>query len=195
MNETAAIVQCAACGAKNKIPQDRLGTAARCGKCHVPLPDGAGSEPPPTVYTIRCSACRARNRVPQHRIDAGARCGKCGTPLPTRELFIPQPVMVTDANFETMVMKSPLPVLLFCWAPWCPTCGAVTPIVDEFARDSKGRIRVGKLNVDTSPMTASAYNVLSVPTLFIFDNGRLMEQIAGGLPKHDLMMKMAPYLG
>jgi thioredoxin 1 len=70
----------------------------------------------------------------------------------------------------------------------------VAPIIDQFAVDSKGKVRVGKLNVDTSPMLASKYNIMSVPFLFIFDNGQMKESMPGGLQKHDMMMKMAPYI-
>jgi thioredoxin 2 len=132
--------------------------------------------------------------VPAEKLETGAKCGKCGAALPTRELFVPQPVMVTDANFEKTVLQSPLPVLLFCWAPWCPTCGAVAPIIDEFARDARGRIRVGKTNIDASPQIASRFNVLSVPYLFIFDRGQLQESLPGGMQKHQLMTKLARYL-
>jgi thioredoxin-like negative regulator of GroEL len=70
----------------------------------------------------------------------------------------------------------------------------VAPIIDQFAVESKGKVRVGKLNVDASPMLASKYNIMSVPFLFIFDNGQMKESMPGGLQKHDMMMKMAPYL-
>jgi len=70
----------------------------------------------------------------------------------------------------------------------------VAPIIDQFAVESKGKVRVGKLNVDTSPMLASKYNIMSVPFVFIFDNGQMKESMPGGLQKHDMMMKMAPYL-
>jgi thioredoxin 1 len=70
----------------------------------------------------------------------------------------------------------------------------VTPIVDQFAVESKGKVRVGKVNVDSSPMLASKYNIMSVPFIFIFDNGQMKESGPGGLQKHDMMIKMAPYL-
>lgn len=195
MNEsTSAIVKCPSCGARNKIPREKIGSSARCGKCHVPLDTAAAPEDAAGSYTIRCPQCRTRNRVPGHKIDSGAKCGKCKEALPTGELFISQPVIVTDANFEKMVLAAPLPVLLFCWAPWCPTCGVVAPIIEDFARETKGKIRVGKLNVDGNPQTASRFNVLSVPTLFIFDNGEMKESLPGGMQKHQLMMKMAHYL-
>jgi len=85
-------------------------------------------------------------------------------------------------------------VLLFAWAPWCPTCGAMTPIIDQFAAESKGKIRVGKVNVDANPALAQQFSILSVPFIFIFDNGQLRESLPGGLQKHELMMKMASYL-
>ena len=70
----------------------------------------------------------------------------------------------------------------------------MAPIVDQFAVESKGKVRVGKVNVDSSPMLASKYSIMSVPFIFIFDNGQMKESGPGGLQKHDMMMKMAPYL-
>jgi thioredoxin 1 len=70
----------------------------------------------------------------------------------------------------------------------------VAPIIDQFAVESKGKVRVGKINVDSSPMLASKYNIMSVPFIFIFDNGQMKESMPGGLEKHDMMMKMAPYV-
>jgi thioredoxin-like negative regulator of GroEL len=84
--------------------------------------------------------------------------------------------------------------LLLAWAPWCPTCGSFVPIVDEFASESKGKIRVGKVNVDTNPDLAARYSIMSVPFLFVFDNGQLKESMPGGLQKNDLMLKMAAYI-
>jgi len=70
----------------------------------------------------------------------------------------------------------------------------VAPIIDQFAVESKGKVRVGKINVDSSPNLASKYNIMSVPFIFIFDNGQMKESMPGGLQKHDMMMKMAPYI-
>ena len=70
----------------------------------------------------------------------------------------------------------------------------MAPIIDQFAVESKGKVRVGKINVDSSPMLASKYNIMSVPFIFIFDNGLMKESMPGGLQKHDMMMKMAPYI-
>jgi thioredoxin 2 len=167
---------------------------AKCGKCHAALPADEKEARPEADFKIRCTECGAKNRIPAGRLAAGPKCGKCGAKLKTEELFSPQPVMVTDANFDSQVLKSPLPVLLFAWAPWCPTCGAMTPIIDQFAAESKGKIRVGKVNVDANPALAQQFSILSVPFIFIFDNGQLRESLPGGLQKHELMMKMASYL-
>lgn len=70
----------------------------------------------------------------------------------------------------------------------------MAPIIDQFAVESKGKVRVGKINVDSSPMLASKYNIMSVPFIFIFDNGQMKESMPGGLQKHDMMMRMAPYI-
>lgn len=188
------IIRCAACGTKNKMPAERADAAARCGRCGQALQTNGNPGQAVGSYTLRCENCSTKNRVPAGRIDAAPKCGRCATALPIRELFTPQPVMVTDDNFEKTVLAAPLPVLMYCWAPWCPTCGSVTPIIDEFARDSKGKVRVGKINIDANRNTAARYNVLSVPYLFVFDNGKMRESMPGGLPKHELMMKMAHYL-
>ncbi len=191
---THQILRCSACGTKNKLPAEKADAVARCGRCGEALHNSQTQSHTTGRYTLRCDKCRTKNRVPAGRIDADPRCGRCAAALPVRELFTPQPVMVTDANFQQSVLDSPLPVLMYCWAPWCPTCGTVTPIIDEFARESKGKVRVAKVNIDASRDTAARYNVLSVPYLFVFDNGHLQESLPGGLPKHELMMKMAHYL-
>jgi len=188
------IIRCPECGAANRIPADKIGVAAKCGKCHTLLPGDPEKTAPGQAIQMRCTQCGAKNKIPEGKLDAGGKCGKCGALLKTEELFEPQPVMVTDSNFDIKVLKSPLPVLLFAWAPWCPTCGSVTPIIDEFASSAKGKVRVGKINVDANPMLASKYNIMSVPFLFIFDNGQMKESMPGGLQKHEIMMKMAPYI-
>jgi thioredoxin len=187
-------VRCAQCNATNRIPADKVGMAAKCGKCHAPLSGEHKKTVPGEAVKMRCTECGVKNKIPTDKIDAGAKCGKCGALLQTEVLSEPQPVMITDSNFEDKVLKSPLPVLMFAWAPWCPTCGTVTPIIDDFAAQAKGKVRVGKVNVDANPMLANKYNIMSVPFLFIFDNGQMKESMPGGLQKHELMMKFAKFI-
>ena len=114
-------------------------------------------------YLIRCPSCRTRNRIPFEKLGQVARCGKCGGAIATADVLIPQPHLVTDANFESTILKSPIPALVFAWAPWCATCNQVAPLFDSFAQESKGRVRAGKLNVDANRQLANRFNILSVP--------------------------------
>jgi thioredoxin 2 len=186
------IIPCLHCGAKNRVPLEKLGASAKCGKCGTLLP--VEEKPGQEVFKFRCLACGARNRIPAGRVEAHPVCGKCKTPLATEELFLPQPLTITDQDFEPAVLKSPLPALVFAWAPWCPTCRAFIPVIDDFARDSLGKVRVGKLNVDQNPGLSSRFSILSVPQILVFDRGELAETLPGSLQKHEIMMKMAPYL-
>ncbi len=195
MEQAAAeIVQCPSCGIKNRIPREKIGSPARCGKCGSLLLGEGKSNKGPAFYLFRCPECRARNRIHSDKIDSNPVCGRCRKQLKTEELFIPQPIVITDGNFEGKVLRSPLPVLLFAWAPWCPTCTAFLPIVGDFARESRGKARVGKLNVDESPGLSSRFNILSVPQILIFDSGELKETLPGAMQKHEIMRKMARYL-
>ena len=193
-NASNHIIVCSNCGTKNRIHPDKIEASPKCGKCGVPLQLENGRENRHESFLFRCVECGTRNRIPATKINGTPNCGKCGSSLHTEELFAPQPLLISDSNFDPKVMKSPLPVLLFAWAPWCPTCSAVAPVIDDFANESKGKIRVGKLNVDGNPMLSSKYNIRGVPFLFIFDNGQLKETLPGGMTKHELMMKMARYL-
>ena len=97
-------------------------------------------------------------------------------------------------DFDKQVLGSPLPVLLLFWAGWCPKCRAAMPAIDEFAQAAEGKVRVGKVDVEANPALASKYDILGVPQMLIFDNGRLKETIPGAMEKHELMMKMARYI-
>ena len=119
MNDNSAhIIRCPKCKAANRIPADRISRAAKCGKCHAELSTDPAAAEPEASYKMRCTECGAKNRVPSSKLEAGAKCGKCGSMLKTEELFTQQPIMVSDGNFEAKILKSPLPVLMWAWAPW-----------------------------------------------------------------------------
>lgn len=97
----------------------------------------------------------------------------------------------TDQNFETEVLKSETPVLVDFFAVWCGPCQALSPIIKEFAEEFKSKpIKIGKLDVDQSPQTANKYNIMSVPTLIIFKNGKPVETMTGLQSKEVLTEKL-----
>jgi thioredoxin 1 len=95
-------------------------------------------------------------------------------------------IQFTDANFEQEVLKSEGPVLVDFWAPWCGPCRAVGPVVEDLAEAYKGRVKVGKINIDDNPKTATTYGVMSIPTLILFNKGDIMDKLIGLSPKERL---------
>lgn len=89
----------------------------------------------------------------------------------------------SDANFDDEVLQSELPVLVDFWAEWCGPCHAIAPAMAEIAAEYKDRIIVGKLNVDLSPNIAAKYGIRSIPSLLVFKDGQVDQQIVGAVPK------------
>lgn len=97
-----------------------------------------------------------------------------------------KPVAVSDADFEAKVLKANNPVLVDFWATWCRPCQMVAPIVDELSDKYEGRVDFCKVDVDQNPKWAGTYNVMSIPTIMIFKNGKPVSQIVGLRPKAEL---------
>jgi thioredoxin 1 len=92
-------------------------------------------------------------------------------------------VTLTEATFRSEVLDAKTPVLVDFWAPWCGPCRAIAPTVDDLARVYRGRVKVGKLNVDDNPETARRYQVRSIPTLVVFKDGKIVQGLIGGAPR------------
>ena len=96
----------------------------------------------------------------------------------------------TDANFDQEVLKSDVPVLVDFWAVWCGPCKMIAPFVEELAGEYQGRVKVGKVDVDNNPNISMTYGIRSIPTLLIFRDGKIADQIIGAVPKQAMAQKL-----
>ena len=139
-----------------------------------------------------CSNCGAKNRVDESAAThLQPVCGKCGTRLTTAATD-GKPRIVTDDTFarDVITASSAKPVLLDAWAEWCGPCRMIAPVLDQLAAESNGRYQIAKLNVDENPRTASQFNIRSIPTLLIFKNGKLVDQLIGVQPKQAIAARL-----
>jgi len=101
-----------------------------------------------------------------------------------------EPIELNDGNFESEVLKSDKPCLVDFWAEWCGPCRMVGPIVEEIAKEYAGKLKVGKLNVDQNSQTAAKYGIMSIPSLLIFNGGKVVDQVIGAVPKKHFVGKI-----
>ena len=134
---------------------------------------------------IKCTNCGAKNRIAKIRINDKPVCGRCHSSLPEAGVF-DRPVIVSDKTFNHEIVSATVPVLLDCWAPWCGPCRTIGPIIDQLAKDFAGNVKFAKLNVDENPATSAKYNIMSIPTMLLFKDGKMVNSLVGALPKAEI---------
>lgn len=103
-------------------------------------------------------------------------------------------IEITDAQFSEEVLKSEIPVLVDFWAPWCGPCRAIAPILEQLYEEYQGRFKIVKVNSDENEELVNTYSIRSIPTLIVFKNGELKDNIQGALPKQKLKEMIEFYL-
>lgn len=100
----------------------------------------------------------------------------------------------TDAHFEEEVINSDLPVLVDFWAQWCGPCISMGPVIEALAKENEGKMKIGKLDVDANPKTAQQFGIMSIPSLKIFKNGEVVDEMVGAMSKEALQEKIDAHL-
>jgi len=136
-----------------------------------------------------CPGCGAKNRVPAEKQHLAPKCGRCGLSLvgaPVSGLVNP----LVDAQFHQRVEQSSMPVLLDFYSPTCGPCRMIAPVVDALAQEYAGRLLVFKLDTSSQQMTASRFQIRGVPTLLLFKDGQMVDQLVGAAPRSDIEQRI-----
>lgn len=133
---------------------------------------------------VKCRSCGAKNRISLIGTSLQAVCGRCKSVLVIDE----RPVEVGSRNFEAEVLRWPGLVLVDFWAEWCGPCRTVAPVLEQLAKERAGRLKVVKVNTEQEQALAAQFGIRSIPSLLLFRDGKLVDQISGALPKRELAL-------
>ncbi|TAK43238.1 MAG: thioredoxin TrxC [Betaproteobacteria bacterium] len=142
---------------------------------------------PAALVLVACPACLTGNRVPRERLGEAPKCGQCGAGL-----LDGKPVALDDSNFDSVVGRTELPVVVDFWAPWCAPCRAMAPAFEQLAGEFATRVRFAKLNTDASQAVAARFGIRSIPTLVLLHGGREMARKSGALDARALRQWLEP---
>ena len=143
---------------------------------------------------VPCRNCGAKNRIPTNRLKDKPICGRCRSPLSPSAAYPPHAVDVTDKTFRDEVLNFPGSAVAFFWASWCTYCQTLMPVITELSKKYAGKIKFARIQTDHNQATSNQYDVLSLPTLILFKNGRQVNRLTGSLPRDQLEYQLAPLL-
>lgn len=133
---------------------------------------------------VSCPACEQRNRLPFATLGKEVRCGKCKAPLPPASATVQ---VGSDAQFDTLVKESRLPVLIDFWAEWCGPCKMVAPELEKVAARTAGKVIVAKVNTEELPGTAGRFRIAGIPTMALMFDGMEINRISGARPASGIL--------
>lgn len=137
---------------------------------------------------VTCLKCGRKNRVPAEKQHLGPKCGNCGNPIDMRRFAVP--VELDDSTLGPFIGRASLPVLVDFFSPTCGPCRSMSPIIDSLAKKFLGRIIIAKLDTSRNHEAPARYRIRGVPTLIVFENGEVADQMVGAMPEADLARKL-----
>ncbi|MEZ0154810.1 MAG: thioredoxin TrxC [Candidatus Reddybacter sp.] len=131
---------------------------------------------------IVCPLCLGINRVPNDKLAYGPKCGKCG-----QGLFGHSPQDLNAANYQKVITRNDIPVVVDFWAPWCGPCKAMAPAYEQAAKELEPRVRLAKLNTEQEPSIGSGLAIRGIPTLIVFAGGKEVARQSGAMPQGEII--------
>jgi thioredoxin 2 len=132
---------------------------------------------------IVCTHCQTTNRVPDERLGQDPVCGRCG-----QSLLDGHPVELTDANFDAVISRTELPIVVDFWATWCGPCRMMAPQFEQAARSLKGRALLAKVDTDANPLVAARFGIRSIPTMVKLQGGRELQRTSGAMQASQIVV-------